>query len=153
MNNETIIEQLNSLIKINQDRIEGYKTAYKEVEEYDLKALFSRLRITSEECKRELEAEITRLGGMPEGGTNATGKIYRAWMDIKAALTGKDRKAILNSCEFGEDIAVETYKDVLKEHRKDFTANQVSMITAHLELIKADHDDVRSMRDLSPEAA
>src|SRR6188768_164137 len=98
LNNEKLIEQFNTLIKINQDRIENYKVAYKEVEDYDLKALFSRLRITSEECKRELEAEIARLGGTPEKGTNAAGQFYKAWMDIKAALAGKDRKAILNSC-------------------------------------------------------
>lgn len=31
-------------------------------------------------------------------------------MDVKAALTGKDRKAILNSCEYGEDIAKDSYE-------------------------------------------
>jgi len=29
-------------------------------------------------------------------------------MDVKAALTGKDRKAILNSCEYGEGWATNT---------------------------------------------
>ena len=149
--NEKIIQQLNTLIKINLDRIEGYKTVYKEAEDYDLRALFSRLRITSEECKRELETEVTRLGGTPENGTNTSGNVYRAWMDIKTALTGKDRKTILNSCAFGDDYTIETYQEVLREDRENFTAHQISMISAHLELIKADHDEIRSLRDLSPE--
>jgi len=30
-------------------------------------------------------------------------------MNFKAALTGKDRKAILNLCEYGEGATVDTY--------------------------------------------
>jgi hypothetical protein len=33
--------------------------------------------------------------GTPEEGTRITGKFFRVWMDVKAALTNKDRKAIL----------------------------------------------------------
>lgn len=153
MNSEKILEHLNTLVQVNQDRIEGYKAAYKEVEDFDLKALFSRLRITSEECKRELEVEITRLGGASEKGTSVGGKFYRAWMDIKSALTGRNRTAILNSCEFGEDQAIETYEAVLKENRQSFTAYEITMLNSHLDLIKADHDEIRALRDMSHETA
>src|SRR3989344_995229 len=100
-NNKDIIDSLNNLIQINNDRIQGYLTAAKETEEADLKELFSEMMQTSQECRRELVQEVTKLGGTPIEGTTVSGKIYRAWMDVKAALTSKDRKAILNSCEFG----------------------------------------------------
>src|SRR5690349_19819739 len=108
MDNEKSIDVLNMLIQINNDRIEGYQTASKETEERDLQSLFSDLIETSETCRAELTEEVERLGGTPAEGTKTSGKFFRAWMDVKAAITGKDRKAILSSCEFGEDAAVDT---------------------------------------------
>jgi uncharacterized protein (TIGR02284 family) len=68
-------------------------------------------------------------------------------MDVKAALTGKDRKAILNSCEYGEDAAQDTYKNALENDVENLSAAQQTMVkTQHLAL-KADHDKVKFMRD------
>ncbi|MEJ7658987.1 MAG: PA2169 family four-helix-bundle protein [Hymenobacter sp.] len=30
--------------------------------------------------------------------------MHRAWIDLKAAVTGKDSHAVLNECERGEDV-------------------------------------------------
>ncbi len=147
MNNEKSIEVLNTLIEINNDRIVGYETAIKETEEADLKMLFSKLKHTSEKCNGELISEVIVLGGKPTEGTRTSGKIYRVWMDIKAALTGKDRKAILNSCEYGEDVAVDTYETVLKDNLADINAAQQKMLNAQCALITADHDEVKKLRD------
>ena len=40
--NEKIVDSLNELIQINNDRIEGYERASKETNETDLKLLFER---------------------------------------------------------------------------------------------------------------
>src|SRR5690606_32195771 len=116
MRNEKAIDVLNSLIVINNDRIEGYETASEETDEMDLKSLFSRFISTSQKCKQELVNEVVAQGGEVADGTKVTGKFFRAWMDVKAALTGKDRKAILNSCEYGEDEALKTYKDAIENN-------------------------------------
>jgi uncharacterized protein (TIGR02284 family) len=156
MENQKSIDALNTLIEINNDRIEGYETASKETDEADLKSLFAQLAQTSYTCKSELVAEVEALGGEPIEGTKVSGKFFRVWMDVKAALTGKDRKAILNSCEYGEDAAVDTYKKVLENHVKndeeELTSDQIAMIEEQYELIKADHDTVRSLRDALVEA-
>jgi uncharacterized protein (TIGR02284 family) len=146
------IDALNTLIEINNDRIEGYETASKETEETDLKTLFTQLAQTSQDCNAELLEEVDQLGGTPVEGTKVSGKFFRAWMDVKAALTGKDRKAILNSCEYGEDVAVNTYKKVLDNDASDLTEDQVDMISEQYDLIKADHDTVKSLRDSLVEA-
>ena len=148
MENEKTVAVLNTLITINNDRIEGYETASKETEEQDLKTLFAQFSATSKKCNQELEAEVKKLGGEPTEGTKTTGKFFRVWMDVKAALTGKDRKAILNSCEYGEDVAKDTYKMALEKDLENLNAEQQTMIRAQLALIKADHDKVKSMRDL-----
>ncbi len=147
MENEKTIEVLNTLITINNDRIEGYETASKETEEEDLKTLFSRFSATSQKCNVELKAEVTRLGGEPAEGTMVSGKFFRVWMDVKAALTGNDRKAILNSCEYGEDIAKDTYKKALANDSENLSAEQQNMVKAQHALLVADHDKVKDMRD------
>lgn len=147
MKEEKTIEVLNTLITINNDRIEGYETAAKETEEQDLKTFFSDLKQTSLHCNRELTAEVTKLGGTAAEGTKTTGKFFRVWMDVKAAITGKDRKAILNSCEYGEDVAKDTYKKALKNDAENLSAEQQTMIKAHHTLLIADHNKVKAMRD------
>ena len=146
MNNNKAIEVLNGLIVINNDRIEGYERAYKETEEADLKALFSKMSSTSQKCKSELVAEVQKLGGTAEEGTTTSGKFYRIWMDIKAALSGKDRKAILGSCEFGEDFAVKTYEEAL-EHSGEISSELHNLISTQYSAIKADHDAVKHLWD------
>lgn len=152
MDDKKSIDVLNKLIEINNDRIEGYATASKETEETELKTLFSQLGETSQECNTELIDEVSQLGGDPVEGTKVSGKFFRAWMDVKSALTGKDRKAILNSCEYGEDVAVKTYKEVLENHAEDLTEDQLTMVEEQYNLIKADHDKVKSLRDSLVEA-
>ena len=147
MENEKTVEVLNTLITINNDRIEGYETAAKETEEQDLKTVFAQFSATSQKCKRELEAEVKKLGGEPAEGTRTTGKFFRVWMDVKAALTGKDRKAILNSCEYGVDVAKDTYEKVLENEVENLNAEQQTMLKAQHALLKTDHDKVKSMRD------
>ncbi len=147
MENEKTIAVLNSLITINNDRIEGYETAAKETEEQDLKTLFAQFSSTSEKCRKELTDEVSKLGGTAADGTLISGKFFRVWMDVKAALTGKDREAILSSCEFGEDAAKDTYEKALEDELENLNANQQTMIKAQLTSLIADQNKVKSMKD------
>lgn len=146
MDTETQIEVLNTLIVINNDRIAGYETASEETEESDLKNLFVDLQRTSRNCKSELINEIIKLGGTAEeDGTKITGKFFRVWMEVKAALTGNDRKAILNSCEYGESVAVQTYDDALRNNIEELTDEQKAMLTAQQILLQTDHEAVKGL--------
>ena len=147
MERENAIEVLNSLITINNDRIEGYDTASKETEELDLKTLFAKFIATSQKCKQELVREVNTLGGEAAEGTKVSGKFFRVWMDVKAALTNKDRKVILNSCEFGEDEACDTYENALEKDIEHLTAEQHIMIYAQKSLLNAEHNHIKALRD------
>ena len=146
MNQEKAIDVLNPLIIINNDRIEGYETASKETEDTELKTLFSKLAATSHRCKAQLISEVHRLGGTPDEGTRVTGKFFRVWMDFKAALTGHDREAILNSCEYGESVAAETYKDTLTDKLGDLNTEQQTMLHAQYALLRADYNTVKNLK-------
>ena len=145
MEKEKTIDALNQLVEINNDRIEGYEKAIENTEERDLKDLFSKFVQTSRNCQRELITEIQKLGGKPIEGTTTSGKFFRTWMDFKSALTGKDRKAILNSCEFGEESADETYKDVLTDETEYLSPQQQAMIQEQHNLLRADQGKIKSM--------
>jgi uncharacterized protein (TIGR02284 family) len=147
MDNEKTVDALNELIEINNDRVEGYETASKETESSDLKSLFAELTRTSQNNLSELRSEVGRIGGQPEEGTRVDGKFFRAWMDVKAALTGNDRGAILSSCEFGEDKALEAYEHVFEHHTDVLDSAQLEMIRTQQSNLRKDHDRVRSLRD------
>lgn len=147
MEKEKTIDVLNKLVEINNDRIRGYEKAFATTEERDLKDLFSTFEQTSEKCVGELFGEISKLGGEATEGTKASGKFFRAWMDVKTALTGKDRKAILDSCEYGEEKADETYQEVLNDKSEHLNPQQLSMIKTQHKLLKSDHSTIKSMHD------
>jgi len=144
--NEKIVDVLNNLVQINNDRIEGYERAARESDDSDLKTLFNQMAEKSHMLKSQLSSEIVKRGGKPTEGTTASGKVFRVWMDFKAALTGKDRKAILSSCEFGEDAAQHEYESALKSAEK-LPPDIVTLIMDQKGKLREDHDHVKTLRD------
>src|SRR5678815_292083 len=99
--NERAVEVLNDLIRINNDRIEGYEKAIDKTNEtdLDLRAVFNRMAQESRKYANELTSQVRRLGGDPASGTTASGKIYRVWMDVKSGISSSERKSVLEECE------------------------------------------------------
>ncbi|MDQ1087897.1 MULTISPECIES: PA2169 family four-helix-bundle protein [unclassified Siphonobacter] len=147
--NEKLVDVLNDLVRINNDRISGYEKAVNEteLEDVDLKALFNRFADESRTYRDELSREIVNLGGTPTDETTTSGKFYRVWMDVKAAFTGKDRKAILENCEFGEDAAQEAYQTAL-ESDANMSTDIRQLISTQKAKLKDSHDAVKKYRDL-----
>jgi uncharacterized protein (TIGR02284 family) len=145
---EKIVSQLNDLVEINNDRIQGYERAISETDDEDLIYLFTNMAAHSRSYKSDLTREIISLGGEPTDGTKNSGKLFRAWMDIKAALTGKNRKEILGSCEFGEDAALDTYKSVIINDDNILTEDLLKLIKQQKQEIQLDHDRVKALREL-----
>jgi len=147
--NENAIEVLNDLIQINNDRVEGYKRAIKEADasDVDLKAIFQRMEDESRQYLAELNREVVKLGGEPASGTTVSGKIYRAWMDVKATFTGSDRLAVLENCEFGEDAAQKAYKEAL-ESDEDLSLDLRQLISNQKASLKVSHDTIKRYRDM-----
>jgi uncharacterized protein (TIGR02284 family) len=146
MNQANAIEVLNTLIEINHDRIEGYKTAATETDVADLAELFLQFSATSHKCNKELTEEVRKLGGIALEGTRMTGKLHRVWMDFKALVTGKSRDSILSSCEFGDATALETYDDALKNAPEDLSFTQSAMLKEQRAMIEHDYKKVINLR-------
>ena len=148
--NEKVIDILNDLIRINHDRIVGYEKGIEELKDgdADLKILFTRYIQESRQYTDELRHEVTRLGGDAAEGTTNSGKIYRVWMDLKAVVTGNDRKTVLENCEFGEDAAQKAYDLALTTDDVVYEAPLRDMIVRQKAQLKVGHDEVKRLRDL-----
>lgn len=144
--NEKLQETLSDLVRINQDRVEGYKKAIALTDDTDLKALFQRMADESHTYIDQLNSVLLDGGG-DVGGSSVYGKLYRTWMDVKATFSGRDRQALLSSCEYAEDAAQRTYEDVLRStipmpySVRELIANQKGAL-------RGSHETVRTYRDL-----
>lgn len=141
------IEVLNDLVAINNDRIAGYEKALDETKETDedLKSLFTSMIDESRKIRLDLAAEVQALGGEYDRGTTASGKLYRAWMDVRAVFTGHDRYTVLANCERGEDAAQNAYKEALNANH--LPAYIRTILSGQKQTLKASHDKIKLLRD------
>jgi uncharacterized protein (TIGR02284 family) len=145
---EKIVDILNDLILINRDRITGYEKAAMELKDTnsDLHTLFNSFASQSAKLAAALMEKVKAIGGEVAEGTTNSGKIYRAWMDVKMVVAGNDRLAILNSCEFGEDAAQKAYENALNKENK-LTDDVVKLIVIQKAELKQSHHQVKMLRD------
>lgn len=143
-----LTDVLNDLIKINNDRTKGYVNAAEEAKsiDVDLQAVFNKMADQSRKYAAALTYAVGTLGGDAATGTSASGSIHRAWLDVKATFTGKDRQSILESCEFGEDAAQKAYRTALGSDA-EISADTRQLITDQQDSLKTSHDTIKKLRD------
>ena len=147
ISNKEIVDDLNDLVKINNDRIQGYEKAIEDTQDSDLDDLFRHYVIQSQNFRSQLADHIVRIDGLAVSdatSSDVSSKIHRAWIDIKSALTGKDRDTVLSSVEFGDNAAVEAYqsaieKDHIPAYIKEVLQKQLGELQESLTKVKGLH--------------
>jgi len=153
MENKAIIEALNDLVQINNDRIKGFENAIKELSEQteglndrtDLVAVFNNKILESQQLKSNLAQEIQVLGGDAETDTTVSGAIHRTWLEVKAAFTGHSEKSILEECEFGEDAIKKAYQTAIDD--ENMPAYVRDILNDQKAIIDQSHDEIKALRD------
>lgn len=148
--NEKLVEVLNDLIEINNDRVTGYEKAVEETKDLDvdLQAIFHSMANDSRKYAAELTQEVNKLGGEADASeTTNRGKIYRIWMDVKATFTGHSRQSVLEACEYGEDAAQNAYTEALSSDAEMGTDVRQLIIDQQATL-KIAHNLIKKYRDL-----
>lgn len=111
----------------------------------ELKSLFTRFIGQSQGYRLALGTEVSAFGKDIETGTTTSGKIHRAWLDVKAAFTGHDTHNVLEECEFGEDAILKAYRTALEdENLPAYLRETISQQES--ELLDA-HDEIKALRD------
>ena len=93
---ETDIKTLNSLIATTIDSINGYRESADAVDSAQFRELFNTLCEDRQQILPQLQAQVAKLGGNPEDDGTALAAAHRGFVDLKAAITGRDDKAVIN---------------------------------------------------------
>jgi len=143
--NKEIISTLNGLIETLKDGQEGYKQSASGVDDPQLKTLFDTLSLQRSKFAGELQNEVVNMGDPdPEDASSVTGSMHRAWINVKSAITNRDRHAILAEAERGEDAAVSAYTDAME---KSLPAPIKEVVSRQAAEVKVAHDKIRALRD------
>lgn len=134
--------ELNDLLETLRDGEEGFKTAAGAVDDAEIKRLFLSLSSQRAEFATELEAELVRLGHEPAEHGHAAGALHRGWINLRAAVAGKDEGPIVSEAERGEDYAVEKYREALQ---RGLPAEVQTIVERQYIQIQEAHDHVRSL--------
>ena len=133
--NKELVGVLNELLERNYDAEKGYKKAAEDIDNSLLKDFFRDYSGQRYNFGHELKAEIQKLGGEPQKGTDIRADLHRTWIDVKSLVTGKDTEAVVNECIRGERKALEDYEDALR--RADLPAST-------REVVQRQHDQIQS---------
>ena len=104
---------LKTLTSTLNDSVNGYRQAAEDVESSEFRDLFTQFADQRSRASADLQAEVRRLGGEPDQDGSTMGSIHQSWLDLKAAITGRDDKAVLNEIERGEDYLKEKFEAAL----------------------------------------
>ena len=145
-NTAETIQVLNDLVQINNDRIVGYERAIRQtkIEDADLKILYASMVAEGHRMKIALATEVQALGAEIEHGTTTSGRIYQAWLDVKAMFAGNSRQTVLANCEAGEQAVQRAYRMALNH---DLPAYIRELLTRQQDALYASMGEIRSMRD------
>lgn len=139
------ITTLNTLTTTLIDSINGFEDAAANLEGHSrLKELFRERASERSRIVEELRSEIRRLGGDPEDGGSFMGKTHQRWLDLKAAVSGRDEKQIINEVENGEDYLKEKFETAL--NNGDLTGESRAVVERAYQSVREGHDQVSALK-------
>jgi len=146
MSNDKVASLLNDIARRCRDGEEGYRLAAEDSRDGELKQQLRQLSRERAGMADELDALIRKYGGEPpaKGGT-LLGAAHRAFVDVKAALSRDDRRAVLEEVARGESVAEESY-DAVK--REELPQDVKDTIGRHHARVRATRDRYRQMSGL-----
>ena len=142
IDNDEVISTLNNLIETCKDGQNGFRTAAEGVKDTQLTTLFNICSQQRGQFAAELQNEVRRLGGDPEKAGSTVAVLHRGWINIKSAVTGEDEGAVISECERGEDSAVKSYEEALKNN---LPADVQMIVERQFLQVKETHDRIRSL--------
>ena len=140
INTEEVIDTLNDLIETCKDGEHGFLECAENVKNSDLKLVFNTGAQRCVEAAAELQREVVQVGGTPQQKGSLAGSAHRRWVDVKAAIMGRDDASVLAECERGEDVAKERYERALQ---KDLPESIRTIVERQYRGVLQNHDRVR----------
>jgi uncharacterized protein (TIGR02284 family) len=138
------ISLLNTLIATTVDSITGYEDSATNVDNERLREIFRQRANERQQVVQDIRSEVRRLGGEPEEGGTFLGKAHQRFEDLKAAITGRDEKAIVNEVERGEDYIKEKFESALSS--QELTAESRAVLERAYQSVRSGHDQMSRLK-------
>ena len=138
------LKGVKSIIELNIDSSEGFKSAAEKIENNDIAGYFRQCSARRGQFAEQLKRVVDlNDADTPESGT-LKGTLHRWWLDIRGTVQSGDEHAVLAEAERGEDAIKQEYEDVLK---KTAGSPLNAILTDQYSSVKESHDTIRDMRD------
>jgi len=144
MENQDQISTLNTLIETTIDSITGYEESAQNVDNERFRQIFRERADERQQVVSQLREEVRRLGGDPEESGTFLGKAHQRFEDLKAAVTGRDEKAIINEVERGEDYLKAKFQTAMNSDALD--GNVRGIVERAFASVREGHDRVSSLK-------
>ena len=138
------ITALNTLIATLIDSVTGYEDAAANAEGSRFQQMFRERASERSRAVEDLRAEVRRLGGNPEDDGSFLGKTHQRFLDLKAAITGRDDQAVINEVERGEDYLKEKFETALDAGT--LSGESRSVIERVYQSVRAGHDQISQLK-------
>ena len=135
---------LNTLIATLLDSVDGYTQAAQACDNRELAERFGPRARERQSAVAGLQAAVARLGGNPEDDGTVLAGAHRMFLNLKAAVTGRDDQAILNEVERGEDYLKEKFEAAMRNVALAPEA-RAAVDTAWTS-VKAGHDEMSQLK-------
>ncbi|WP_114228711.1 MULTISPECIES: ferritin-like domain-containing protein [Sphingomonas] len=126
------------------DSINGYRDAASNADSTRFQELFRSMADDRSQLVEDLRAEIRRAGGTPPEDGSFLGATHQRFLDLKAAVTGRDDKAIINEVERGEDYLKEKFELALKD--ANLPTDSRSVVERAYQSVLKGHDKVSNLK-------
>ena len=125
------------------DSINGYRDAAENADGTRFQEIFRRNADDRSRVVEELRGEIRRLGGNAPDDGSFLGATHQRFLDLKAAITGRDDQAIINEVERGEDYLKEKFEAALKV---DMDPEARTVVERAYQSVRQGHDQISSLK-------
>ena len=138
------ISTLNTLIATTIDSITGYEDSAQNVDNERFRQIFRQRADERQRVVEQLRAEVRRLGGNPEDDGSFLGKAHQRFEDLKAAITGRDEKVIINEVERGEDYLKGKFETALSGDT--LSGDSRAVVEQCFQSVRSGHDQMSQLK-------
>ena len=138
------ISTLNTLIATTIDSITGYENSAENIDNERFRKIFRQRANERQQVVEQLRSEVRRLGGEPDTDGSFMGKTHQRFEDLKAAITGRDEKSIINEVERGEDYLKDKWQTALQSG--DLKGETHDVVERCYQSVKSGHDQMSQLK-------
>ena len=143
---DEILDEIEEILEKNEDARKGYEKAAENADSSELASYFREKASSRKQFNAELKRELkTAYPDYDEDGS-FTGKLHRAWMDVKNLFSADDDEAMLEESINGDKAAINEYNDVIEYD--NLAPGLKNLLLSQRNKIQADIAENSSLEDI-----